>query len=148
MVGSSWEAFGALLTCLGALLGHFWPLLGHSWGLLGRFWGALGHILGRLGGILEKYRKNVECDMFFGGHVGLQNGCKINKIRIQKAMHVLICFFVDFLICFIDFGAQILMFFGSLKLDERKPRFCEISDFPLGKIDIFRGLEASQSSKN
>ena len=72
MVGSSWEAFGALLTCLGALLGHFWPLLGHSWGLLGRFWGALGHILGRLGGILEKYRKNVEGAKLVGPDLGPQ----------------------------------------------------------------------------
>ena len=93
MVGSSWEAFGALLTCLRAALGHFWPLLG----LLG----PLGGLLGRPWGVLEASWKNIEKmsngTCFLEAMLASKMDAKINKNRIQKAMHVLTCFFVDFL---------------------------------------------------
>ena len=78
----SWGTLGSLLATLEALLGPLGPLLGRSWGVLEASWKNI-----------EKISSGIS---FLEAMLTSKMDAKINKNRIQKAMHVLTCFFVDF----------------------------------------------------
>ena len=78
----SWGSLGSLLAALGSLLGPLGALLGRSWGVLEASWRHLG-------------KMSIPI-CFLEAMLASKMDAKINKNRIQKAMHVLTCFFVEF----------------------------------------------------